>query len=78
MLASVKTRKLLLKAQNVEAHLEFAKSHIHWIVLHSKRVIFTNDTKINGFGLDRRYWYWAQDIDGLTKRILQNEFIHLL
>ncbi len=41
--------------------LDFAKQHKEWSSEDWKRVIFSDETKINIFNSDGRTWFWSQD-----------------
>ena len=53
-----KQKKSLLTAKNMHSMLEFAERHKDWSVHDWNRVIFSDETKINGFQSDGRVWYW--------------------
>jgi hypothetical protein len=36
--------------------MDFAEKYLHWTVEDWKRVIWSDETKINRFGSDRRQW----------------------
>lgn len=42
-------KKPLLSHKNIQAHLDFAKSHENWTVVHWKQVVFSYETKLNYF-----------------------------
>src|SRR2546430_4232434 len=56
-----KVKKPRLSAKNVKARLACAERHKHWTVDDWKRVIWSDETKINRFCSDGRAWYWARD-----------------
>src|SRR5215470_6613827 len=64
--AREKEAKPKLSAKNIKARLEFARRHRHWTVADWKRVIWSDETKINRFCSDGRSWCWARD--GETRR----------
>jgi len=56
--ARVKPRKPLLSPRNIKRRLAFARKHAKWTVDDWKRVIWSDETKINLFGSDgREYCY---------------------
>jgi transposase len=56
-----KERKPKLSRANIKARLEFAKRHQHWTIDDWKRVIWSDETKINRFCSDGRSWCWVRD-----------------
>ena len=54
--AVVKKRKPVLKLAHRQARLRFAKRYADFTVEHWKRVIWSDETKINRFGSDGRRW----------------------
>jgi len=58
--AGIKKKKPFLKQKNQKARLAWAKRHQHWTVEDWKRVIFSDETKINVWGSDGIKYYWAR------------------
>jgi len=56
--ARAKVKKPYLKPQHIKARLEFANRHKDWTVEDWKRVIWSDETKINRFSSDGRKWCW--------------------
>jgi DDE superfamily endonuclease/Transposase len=56
-----KKPKPMLSAKNIKARLEFANLHKDWTVDDWKRVIWSDETKINRFCSDGRAWAWIFD-----------------
>ena len=54
--ACEKIPKPCLSQKNVRERLRFAKIHKEWIVEDWKRVVFSDETKINRFNSDGRTW----------------------
>ncbi|EIE86527.1 hypothetical protein RO3G_11238 [Rhizopus delemar RA 99-880] len=50
--AEIKKKKPLLAAQHKKARLTGAKKHQYWTIHDWRRVIFSDETKINTWGLD--------------------------
>ena len=57
--AKKKIIKPALSAKNKKERLAFAKSHIDWTTDDWKRVIFSDETKINRFCSDGLSWCWV-------------------
>ena len=76
LVARVKKSKPLLSQKNIKARLEFATSHLHWTIDDWKRVIFSDETKINCFCSDGQYWCWVEKGEGLTERIVRKIVKH--
>jgi transposase len=56
-----KESKPMLSSKNIKARLQFAKRHQDWTINDWKRVIWSDETKINCFGSDGRSWCWIRD-----------------
>lgn len=56
-----KTPKPKLSPKNIKARLAFAKRHQDWTVSDWKRIIWSDETKINRFGSDGCSWCWIRD-----------------
>lgn len=56
-----KPSKPLLNARNVKKRLEWCKAHRHWTLEDWKRVVWSDETKINRFNSDGRVWAWVRD-----------------
>jgi len=67
----VKKKKPLLSARYRKARLAFAQKYGGWIVEDWKRVIWSDESKINRFGSDGREWVWKQAGEGLIEREVQ-------
>lgn len=68
MRATTKKKKPAISAKNRKERLAFAKSHKDWTVEDWKRVIFSDETKINRFGSDGQRWTWARAGESLQPR----------
>lgn len=66
--AGEKKKKPLLSAKNINARMEFAKKHKDWTIEDWKRVIFSDESKINRFNSDGRSWCWFRDVGELETR----------
>jgi transposase len=56
-----KKPKPMLSAKNIKARLDFANLHKDWTVEDWKRIIWSDETKINRFCSDGRAWAWISD-----------------
>ena len=59
--AVVKPKKPLLSTKNVKARLAWAKAHKDWTLDDWKRVIWSDEAKVNRFGSDGLHWAWIRD-----------------
>jgi transposase len=59
--ACEKIPKPCLSKKNVRERLRFARIHEEWTVEDWKRVVFSDETKINRFNADGRTWCWVND-----------------
>jgi transposase len=55
-----KPKKTLLSAKNIKARLEWCRKYQDWTVDDWKRVVWTDETKINRFNSDGRQWAWIR------------------
>ena len=60
MKAVVKKKRPLLSQRHRRERLDFAISHKDWIVDDWKRVVWSDETKINCLGSDGRKWAWKK------------------
>ncbi|KAG0776883.1 hypothetical protein G6F16_013660 [Rhizopus arrhizus] len=75
-IAFVKPQKPLLRSQNIMKRLQWAKSHQHWTVDDWKRVIFSDETKINRFASDGKAYTWKLPHEELNSRHVQQTVKH--
>jgi transposase len=66
MKAVVKKKKPRLLPRHIQQCMDFALRHQHWTVEDWKRVIWSDETKINRLGSDGLQWMWKRPKDGLT------------
>jgi hypothetical protein len=59
--ARVRRKKPLLRPQHREKRLAFATKYKDWTLEDWHRVIWSDETKINLFGSDGRYYCWRKD-----------------
>src|SRR5260370_17348777 len=71
MKAVVKTKHPLLSARHRKAHLDFAHAHKDWTLDDWKRVVWSDETKINRLGSDGRKWVWKKSGEGLSDRLVE-------
>ena len=69
--AVVKKKKPLLSARHRQKRLAFALKHREWTVEDWKRVIWSDETKINRFGSDGREYVWKKQGEDLIQREVQ-------
>jgi transposase len=67
----VKRKRPLLKPHHRRARLDFAQSHQEWTLEDWKRVIWSDETKINRLGSDGRKWVWKEVGEALSDRLVQ-------
>ena len=51
--------------------MDFALAHQHWTIEDWKRVVWSDETKINRLGSDGRKWVWKKAGEGLNDRQVQ-------
>ena len=61
--SAVKTKKPFLSIRHRRLRLSFAKKYRKWTIDDWKRVIFSDESKIQLFGSDRRKYYWRMSGD---------------
>lgn len=71
MKAVVKKKRPLLRAKHHKACLDFAIAHRDWTVEDWKRVIWSDETKINRLGSDGRKWVWKKAGEKLSDRLVE-------
>lgn len=64
----VKQKRPLLKKIHCETCLKFAQYHANWTVEDWKRVLWSDETKINRIGSDGRVYTWKQRGEPLSDR----------
>ena len=67
LVAIEKPRKPLLTKRHQKLRLEWAKAHQYWTMDDWKRVVWSDETKINRFGSDGRSWAWKGAGEPLTR-----------
>src|ERR1700761_8075776 len=71
MKAVVKTKHPLLSARHRKARLDFAHAHKDWTLDDWKRVVWSDETKINHLGSDGCKWVWKKSREGLSDRLVE-------
>lgn len=74
--AAEKEKKPKLSAKNIKARLEFAKRHQHWTIEDWKRVIWSDESKINRFCSDGRSRFWKRDGESRQPRHVKQTVKH--
>jgi transposase len=63
-----KQPKPLLRVENVKLRLEWCRAHKDWTIDDWKRVIWTDETKINRFNSDGRQWRWIRSGEAIQNK----------
>jgi len=71
MRAVAKKKKPFLTKKHRKARMDFALAHQHWTVEDWKRVVWSDETKINRLGSDGRKWVWKKPGEGLNDRLVE-------
>jgi transposase len=71
MKAVVKKKRPLLLPRHKQQRLDFALTHKDWTVEDWKRVVWSDETKINRLGSDGRKWVWKKAGEGLSERTVE-------
>ena len=58
--SATKKKVPMLKGSHCQQHLKFAQYHQSWTVEDWKRVLWTDETKINRIGSDGKVYVWKQ------------------
>ena len=69
--ACEKISKPCQSQRNVHEKLRFATISKDWIVEDWKRVVLSDETKINCFNVDGRSWYWINDKESVPDHALK-------
>ena len=65
-----------LSFKNIKEHLSFANIYKDWTVEDWKKVIWSDETKINRFCSDGRSWYWSHDNTSLQQNYVKQTIKH--
>ena len=71
MKAVVKQKKPYLKAEHRRRRMKFATQYRNWTIEDWKRVIWSDETKINRLGSDGKNWAWKKPQEPLQDRLVQ-------
>jgi len=71
MSAVVKKKHPLLQPRHRKARMEFAERHAEWTVENWKKVIWSDETKINCLGSDGRKYVWKEGGESLSDRLVE-------
>lgn len=63
-----KKKKPLLSKKNIKARLNFAKKYEHYTEEDWRKVIWSDETKINRYTTDGRQWSWKREGEPLTQK----------
>ena len=67
----VKKKCPMLSKHHKREQLDFAHSHKEWTLEDWKRVIWSDETKVNCLGSDGRKWVWKRAGEPLTDRLVE-------
>lgn len=76
MLAVTKKKWPQLTKRHREKRYTFALAHKYWTVEDWKRVVWSDETKINRVGSDGRTWVWKKRGEGLSDRLVEGTLKH--
>ena len=71
MKAVVKTKCVLLSARHHKVRLDFAHAHKDWTLDDWKRVVWSDETKINCLESDGCNWVWKKSGEGQSDRLVE-------
>src|SRR5215469_9259535 len=71
MMAVMKRKRPLLTKKHRKERLDFAIAHQYWTLDDWKRVVWSDETKINRLGSDGRKWVWKKAGEGLSERLVE-------
>jgi hypothetical protein len=71
MRAVVKKKKPFLSSRHRKARMDFVLAHQHWTVEDWKKVVWSDETKINRLGSDGRKWVWKKAGESLSDRLVE-------
>jgi transposase len=71
MKAVVKKKRPLLSKKHRKERMDFALAHQDWTLEDWKKVVWSDETKINRLGSDGRKWVWKKAGEGLSDRVVE-------
>ena len=71
MKAVVKKKRPLLLKRHRKACMDFALAHKDWTIEDWKKVVWSDETKINRLGSDGRQWVWKKAGESLSDRVVE-------
>ncbi|KAG1442718.1 hypothetical protein G6F46_013168 [Rhizopus delemar] len=74
--ATEKPKKHLLSAKNICKRLSWCMAHKDWTIDDWKRVIWSDETKINRFNSDGRTWAWIRSGESLKSHYVKMTVKH--
>jgi hypothetical protein len=69
--AVVKKKRPMLSRHHKKERMDFTLSHKEWTLEDWKRVVWSDETKVNRLGSDGRKWVWKRVGEPLTDRLVQ-------
>ena len=67
----MKKKSPLLSQYHKHEQVDFALSHRHWTIEDWKRVVWSDETKINCLGSDRQKWVWKSAGEALSDHLVE-------
>ena len=67
----MKQKKPILSKRHHQDHLDFAIHHKDWTLEDWKKVVWSDETKINRLGSDGRCYVWKKPGEGLSDRLVE-------
>ena len=67
----VKKKRPAMEKRHKKDRLEWAIAHKDWTINDWKRVVWSDETKINRLGSDGRKWVWKKENESLNDRLVQ-------
>jgi len=69
-------KKPKLTAEHRRKRMEFVRRYEHWTLEDWKRVLWTDETKINRYGSDGTKWVWKNNRVGMQARLVNETLKH--